>query len=340
MSATPILTRCYGRLPSRWDDGLRRSARHFDGASLPTPPTSWDIVRAVPNPGAMGNDRLGDCAFAACGHEIQSTSLAALGRVVTPSDNEITSKYLAMSPRDQGANMGDVLSAMSVEGLANRKVLGWAPINPADAEQCHVAGWLFGGLYAGLNLPAYCEKTADWSRTSGAIVGGHAVYFGGSDVNRSLAGDSWGGIVVATRTFINTFCDELYCVLWDTWFGPDGLTPNGHNFDQSCAYLIALDGSVAPGGVPPVVVSPPLPTPPVPIPIPMPTPVPGPSPIPGSLFSGGVPITVSMPGTVVMGFHATGPNGEVVSAYGGVEMTFPVAGLWRIQGVSARRGNI
>jgi len=256
-----------------------RSAHHFDAASLPTPPSSWDIVRAVHNPGAMGNDRLGDCTFAACGHDIQSTSLAATGKIITPSDNEITSKYLAMSPGNNGANMGDVLSAMSVEGLANRKVLGWAPINPADAEQCHVAGWLFGGLYTGLNLPGYCEKTTDWSRTSGALVGGHAIYAGGSDARRSLIADSWGEIVVATRAFIVAYCDELYVVLWDTWFGPDGLTPNGHNFDQCSAYLVALAGSVVPGAVPPIVVTPP-PRPPAPVPIPTPTPTPTPAPVP------------------------------------------------------------
>lgn len=261
-----ILPRRLGKKPCTWGPQRKRASNHYKAGTLPTP-KPYNLCSKLPVKGVMRNDVKGCCAVSGLGHQIQGTSYAATGIEITPSDASIDKFYDALSPGDNGTNMGDDISKCEAEGLDGRKILMMCLINPKDDEQVYSAGSIYGGVYAGMSLPAYCMTTPIWRTIGGRLAGGHAVWVGASTEAGELTAISWGEDVVISPEFRRNYWDEAYGLIFDTDFDENGLSWNGYTADQLAGLNENFAGTVAPGAVLP-------PYKPVPTPAPIYTPPP------------------------------------------------------------------
>jgi len=94
--------RCLGRIPSRRDSRTFQLRRYLGPASkLPGSPPArdWTQPFGAPRWGMYGNNVIGDCAEAACGHLIQAAS-AVTGRPVCVRLADIETAYAAITGWD------------------------------------------------------------------------------------------------------------------------------------------------------------------------------------------------------------------------------------------------
>jgi hypothetical protein len=299
-----------GRLPSPHDPDRLRRARLFRAADFPAPPASYNWASAVKAPwGVMLNDAYGDCAVAAPAHLVMAWTAATRGDAAVIPDSVIKQVYFRISPRDQGCNMVDVLNYWASHTIGGHSILGYAPVNPADDAQCLTLGWLFGGLFAGAELPDGGTEGGVWKTPCAGDIGGHAFcpvadFTGGSETVVT-----WGQLWAMTPGFRRQRVDELYAVLSPDWFGANGLTPNGHTPSQMGAWLRAAGGHLL------------NPLPPDPSPAPAPVPTPSPTPAPGALtLGGGAPLDFTGTSPVAVRVEFAADDG---THFGGTAMVYP-----------------
>ncbi len=253
--------RCLGRIPSRRDSRTFQLRRYLGPASkLPGSPPArdWTQPFGAPRWGMYGNNVIGDCAEAACGHLIQAAS-AVTGRPVCVRLADIEAAYAAITgwdparpETDQGSQMLDVLRYWRTTGIAGVRIDAFVALDPQNDAHLEAAVNLFGGVYLGLDLPISAQTQTMWDvAPRGAhgdawrpgSWGGHAVAVVGYDRLSALV-VSWGALRIVTRDFVRAYASEAYTTIGGLWAADGELAPSG--FDR--ALLNAdLEALVDPG---------------------------------------------------------------------------------------------
>ena len=235
-----------GRKPRGHDERIPKMAtlRKTSAAPLPPIPASVDYTNGMPQYlGVMLNDILGDCTAAAAGHAIQVWSFNALGKLITPSDEDIESLYEVSGgyvpgdpSTDNGACEQVVLADwMSSPALLKNQLLAYVEIDVTDQTEVQRSTYECGIVYIGFDVPAYLMETSTdpgsvWDYDPNAdntIVGGHAVVIAGYDTEGNLKLNSWGNWYTMTPAFWNQFVDEAYALANPDWIKATGNTPAG-----------------------------------------------------------------------------------------------------------------
>lgn len=242
-----------GKLPARHDSRTLHLARYLLPA-LPAPPLAQDFTQKVKVWPMMGNDLLGDCTIAAAGHAIEQWTTYSRPVPFVPSDGEIVQAYERIGgyvPADPSTDNGcailDVLNAWRGAGIAGRKIVAYASLEPRNHAQVKSAVHLFGNAYIGLQLPVSAQGETVWvvpirgangAGTPGSW-GGHCVIVTGYD-SFGLTCITWGERMRMSWNFFDAYCDEAYAILSLDWLASTGLSPEHFNFAQLKADVAAL----------------------------------------------------------------------------------------------------
>jgi hypothetical protein len=245
-----------GKLPARHDPRTLMLAKYLH-TTLPVPPASCDWGKKVPRWPMYLNDKLGDCTCAAAAHMIQAWTRDAGPGEVRVTDAAVLKAYEAVGgyrpgdpSTDQGAVELDVLKFWRKTGIGGHKIAAFASIDPRSSGLVRDGIYLFGGIYAGVELPASAQDQDVWDVPAGGPVGsgepgswgGHAVPIVAYDT-RGLTCVTWGAELRMTWGFFATYFSEAYAVLSND-FLHGGRAPNGFNTAQLLADLAAVGGSV------------------------------------------------------------------------------------------------
>lgn len=252
-----------GRKPASFDSRTLKLTTY--APSLPPAPLmkNWGTVES--DWGMMVNDKLGDCTIASAGH-IVLMDTAARGNAVIIPDSEIVKAYSAVSGYDPVSGANDdgavelrVLNYWRQTGIGGHKILAYVSIPPRNTALLRQAIYLFGSVYAGVNLPISAQNQGIWRPTgvgegdsAPGSWGGHAVPLVGYDT-ASFACVTWGDVKWLTEPWWNLYGDEAYAVISEDWSAPAGLAPNSFNLDQLKADLAAITKESANGTQQPAV---------------------------------------------------------------------------------------
>ncbi len=246
-------------------------------SALPSAPPDWSWTAKVPSYPMYLNDRLGDCAIASPAHMLQTWSANAT-KEIRVTDNDVLKGYMDVSgyngspQSDVGCNMTDVNNYLVQTGIGGHRIAAWAKIANHDLELMRTAGWLFGGLSLGVQLPAAWKGQRIWTapptrpfgQWSPGSWGGHAVPAEAcNSTASSLIVVTWGDVLPISWAALPIYADEVYVYFSLDWFDGTRQAPSGIDMDA-----LASDFESATGR--PVV----IPARPVPPPVP-PTPIPG-----------------------------------------------------------------
>jgi hypothetical protein len=233
---------------------------HFRGTD-PLPPVPekvyWEYKLDLSNLRMFKNDTVGCCTVAAIAHMIMNMT-AHTGTIVVPTDDQVIEFYSAVSgydpaqtdaqgnnPTDVGAAITDVLNRWQTVGLAGHQILGWTEFNHADDNTFGLVEWLFGGVDAGVQLPASAmtqfDAGQDWDLliNDGGNVGGHSVpYFGLGALGRRLV--TWKKLIAALNAWNTQYVDEGYGIISQDWFDRVDVAPNHFKKDDLWKYLKSL----------------------------------------------------------------------------------------------------
>lgn len=281
--------------------------RIFDCSTIPdfkapTLPIDW----AKSTPFLMyGNDRYGDCYYAAICHA-DNTFTGANGPVSVFNLQSIINRYLSLSGGDNGLSDGDVIPEWKNRGLADvpdAKIVDMMYLTITDPVTVQTAMANFGPIMFTFSVPnAWINNsnTGDlWDAPATANPNnGHAVIFNGVDVGGKYKLQTWGTYVWITAAGVRVCEPDGWVTFSKRWFSPKGYAPNGKHITELATLWTQAGGKAIaadvinsfppPGDVPP-------------------DPGPGPDPVPGSgsrvILSG-----KDLPGT----YQLIGPGQEVV----------------------------
>ena len=179
----------------------------------------------------MGNYTLGDCTCAAAGHMVQCWTVNTGDETAIPA-RQIVKAYEAVSgynpktgKNDNGAQALDVLRYWRKNGIGGHKIVAFASVNHRDKKMIREAIYLFGGIYAGIQLPKSIKGQQVWEeppaglKGKGAVgsLGGHAIAILDYD-DTGLTCITWGKKRKMTWDFWEAYADEAYGVLSEQFF--------------------------------------------------------------------------------------------------------------------------
>ena len=210
----------FGKLGPQFPVALKELP-NYTVAPLPDPPPSVDWATNVSNWPMDGNNQYGDCTMAAAAHMIQSWNAQTGEKNSMPSEQQVVQEYLKLSGgKDSGLVETNVLKAWHRAGLWGNHVVGYAPVNVHALTTIKQAIALFGGIYAGIQVPANAQQqfeggkpwtlAPDWQQQP--IVGGHAIPLLGYDADWLYA-ITWGAIQQVAWDWWSTYADEAWAVL-------------------------------------------------------------------------------------------------------------------------------
>jgi hypothetical protein len=221
-----------GKLPPKIDKRTLKMSTYFK-YGIPAPPEHCYYYNKAGNWGVLGNDRYGDCTFAAVGHAEQCWT-ANVGRQCDVKEADIVKAYLAYTKgADGGAAMLEVLNLWRQGGIIGKKIEAYVSV---DKEDIRSGINLFGGIYLGLALPNYVMSDplgVPWTRTALASKNsrnGHCVQLVGYDRD-GLWCISWGCLKFMSNNFLKKYTDEAYAILSPDWF-KDNQAPNGFDYQS------------------------------------------------------------------------------------------------------------
>lgn len=254
-----------GKAPAKHDPRTLRLSS-YTTPQLPPPPVEqrWSpaVAAAAGGEGAWPmyrNDQIGNCAIVTTAHATKCWTANADGpqRAVEPTLEEVVAEYSAVSgfdPRtganDTGCVVLDVLKRWRNTGLFGRKIAGYIAVDFHDHTTIKQAMAMFGGLYAGVQLPLAAQDMEDWlAPTPGSRLGirqrrlwakgswgGHAIYL--ADYGQSFVmAPTWGAPKRISWNFIRQFLDELWAVVSEDWTNDAGRAPNGFDLPKLLADL-------------------------------------------------------------------------------------------------------
>jgi len=138
----------------------------------------------------MSNWKLSDCGCAAAGHMIECWTANSKKEHVV-QDKVVLKAFIALSGYDPAIGKNDdplylsaVLKYWRKNGIGKHKIKASATINYKDYAVIRAAVYLFGGVYAGFNLPDTIKGQDIWEVSAGALTGKKAPgSFGGHAIN-------------------------------------------------------------------------------------------------------------------------------------------------------------
>ena len=239
--------------------------------ALPVPPPEIHNIERVPDRDMLGNDKWGDCVFAAIENN-RRIAAATLGATITRlTAAQVVANYKshtgATTPPGPGAVIQKALKWAHDHGWGGSKLLCYATL-PRTELAIREAVNEFQSCLFGVVIKAAQEYPAKvWADVGGKTVGGHGVAGGTETVGYDFA-KTWGYMVEMTPNFMHVQCNEVSVLVWD--FQWASLT-----YDRQVSLVAdyqALTGKTwtgpAPIAPPPVPPTPPTPTPPAPTPPP------------------------------------------------------------------------
>lgn len=256
MSYLPFGNVALGKLPAERDPRtLRFSA--YATSELPTPPPTLSQDEGI-SPSSwplLANDRVGNCTVVTAAHLTRLWRHRTRPPARSPAERVVVDAYKALGgydperpESDGGVVVQRVLRAWRRDGLYGSKILAYVAIDPKDPLELRRAIHLFGGVYAGFDLPATAQaQTRKWSiATLGAIGpgapgtwGGHAVPLVGYGTE-GVSLVTWARRMTATWGFVQTYADEAYAVLSPDWLNEDRRSPAGFDLAALRRDLAAL----------------------------------------------------------------------------------------------------
>lgn len=155
-------------------------------AQIPPVPATWDFSKgeAIKYP-ILGNNRYGDCYYAAILHYVQ-TMTGQFGSEATFSEQAVIARYLQLSGGDNGLGDGDVFPEWK-NGLLGpngpHKILDELTVDVHDQTAVDLAGWAFCGNLWTCAIPSNWINSASpgavWDTSNGDVKGGHAMHWTG-----------------------------------------------------------------------------------------------------------------------------------------------------------------
>ncbi len=199
---------------------LQEIFHHFTSQVGPVKP-KVDYYSQVPSWVMALNDTQPDCVVAMVVHADQGTYAEVAQPFTVPPDPVILKVFddLGGTPTS-GLSIYDVLVQWNNEGLFGEKIAGFAPVDHTQMSKIKLAIDLFGGLAAGVDLPADAESqfnagtpwelTGDPEQDKG--VGGHAVWLAGYD-DKYIYGVTWANVQRITWEWWFSCGKELWAVI-------------------------------------------------------------------------------------------------------------------------------
>ena len=193
----------------------------YTSTPLPQPPATVDWATKVATWPMDGNDQYGDCTMAAAAHMIQSWDAQTSEADPVPSEQQVVNEYFQLSGgQDTGLVESDVLKTWQHTGLWGNTAVAYAPVNVHSLTALQQTIALFGGVYAGIQVPANAETQFQagnpWTLDPGwqqqQIVGGHAIPLLGYDADWIYA-ITWGTVQKVAWDWWSTYADEAWAVL-------------------------------------------------------------------------------------------------------------------------------
>lgn len=187
------------RFKSHTRQFVRPSRRKGLAVTAPAPQSfDWSRGRAIKYP-ILGNDRFGDCYYAAVAHGSQ-TWTGNSGIEYQFDVNALTNRYQKLSGGDNGLSDSDIMPEWKTGIIGPngpRKILDELIVNVNDVAACHEAAWRFGGLIW------TCALKTTWLDNIGPGVvwgntgspdesAGHAMYITGRLPNGNWQAETWG----------------------------------------------------------------------------------------------------------------------------------------------------
>jgi len=244
----------FGRKPARFTRAsFARAhilARHLaDLGPAPAASPDWvtEVMRQSPGGWMMlGNDVVGDCTIADCGHQ-EMLRTANVGAITVPTTSQVLALYSAITGynpsdpnTDQGADELTVIQYLTATGwLGNRKLDGSANLDPTQLDQLKWAVCLFGASRLGLNFPDSAMNQFNagdaWDYVAGAqLAGGHDVPIVKYDGDGTIWIVTWGKLQPVTPAFMaakfddgTPYVEEAHAELAFDWINAVGTSPSG-----------------------------------------------------------------------------------------------------------------
>jgi hypothetical protein len=238
-------------------------------AGWPTPPLPIDYAKGLDFP-MYGNDRLGDCMYAAACHA-DNTFTGNVGTESTFDESRLERDYERLSGGDNGLDEGTLIAGWK-DGLAGVKaadILDALDVDTTNPATMRAAIYLFGGVLFMLDVPDPWCQTADgdaWDVPARADQNnGHGTWINGVDAAGNYHLLTWGGYRKLTPAGLRA-CDPSGFVVFSLrWFDAHGYAPNGKHYTELAGLWTAAGGAKLP-----------------PSPFPPPGPTPSPIPAPGA----------------------------------------------------------
>jgi hypothetical protein len=226
-----------------------------------------DYAKALVFP-MYGNDRLGDCMYAAACHA-DNTFTGNVGTESTFDEHALERDYERLSGGDNGLDEGTLIEGWKA-GLAGVKaasILDALDIDTTDPATMRAAVYLFGGVLFMLDVPDRWCDTADgdaWDVPARADANnGHGTFINGVDAAGNYHLLTWGGYRKLTPAGLRACDPSGFVAFSPRWFDARGYAPNGLHYAQLSALWTAAGGRPLPAS---------------PFPAPGPSPVPAPTP--------------------------------------------------------------
>lgn len=259
-------------------DAIRRGhpKRSFGmRGQLPTVTLPIDWAKSLSFP-ILGNDRVGDCVYAAACHADQ-TFTGNNGSEDSFDEKTVISYYEKLSGGDNGLSEGDIIPEWEKGLCGNPKaaILDAVDFDPTNDDLANLIVQSFGGFIFMLDVPNKWISEFDgsgntvWNAPASANPNnGHGVWINGVGTNSWKKVQTWGSSAWLTPEGLKVCDPSAFAVFSLDWFNSSGVAPNGQSYDQLSALWTELGGKTLP------------PFNPTPSPSPEPSPTPQPIPTP------------------------------------------------------------
>lgn len=239
-----------GALPSPDDDQRLYLVDYLVPAELPKVPVQTIYYQAVTKPwGMLGNATKGDCTLAGLAHQFQLHA-ANQGNQIQFDEATILKIYDQMTGGvDSGLTLLDVLKYGQKTGVQGHKIGAYVQVNLRSIVQVKAAIYLFGGLYAAVDLPIASQNQTIWDVPKGGLTGdGAPGSWGGHCVPVSdyapygYMCQTWGDDMPMTKRYFNAYFVEGWAIISEDWVNGNKKAPNGFDLNTLQADLKVIKG--------------------------------------------------------------------------------------------------
>lgn len=209
--------------------------------------SSVDYLSRVTEWGVLGNDEYGDCAWAGMAHLLMANAAYTAAGAVSFTTDGVLKAYAeatGFDPKDpstdQGTVLQDALNFMVKHGMVDadgkvHKILAFAQVNVADANEVDRAHQLFGATYNGFSVYRFAmdefRAGRPWTEhvyNRGPLEGGHCVPTMKTNVSsESRTSVTWGKPQMIGRKFWEHYFSEAWVAITPEWVDLAGKSPSG-----------------------------------------------------------------------------------------------------------------